>query len=54
MERRFLILIFVIFSGLASFGQLGPQNTITIYEVDLDYLMGCETGKGACKPLIIK
>lgn len=54
MERRFLILIFVIFSGLASFGQSGPQNTITVYKVDLDYLMGCETGKGECKPLIIK
>ena len=53
MRRRFLILIFIVFGGLASFGQSGSQNTITLYKVDLDYLVGCETGKGECKPIII-
>jgi len=53
MARLSIIVIFILF-GFASCGQTTNKNISIVYKIDLDYMEGCETGKGECKPIVLK
>jgi hypothetical protein len=54
MTRFLLIVTFIVLTCLATSGQTGSTKKNIVYTVDFDYLKGCETGKGDCKPVTIE
>ncbi len=48
-----MIVSFFFLIGFISRGQIKPSSANVVFNVDFDYLEGCENGKGDCKPVIL-
>lgn len=53
MPRTFFILLLFALTTLVSCGQTKLNKEVIVQTLGFDYLEGCETGKGDCKPIEI-
>ena len=53
LTNRLYIFAFFFLISPFGFGQTAADKKIIIKTLDFDYLEGCETGKGDCKPIEI-
>lgn len=53
MTKFFFISTLLSFTTLTSCSQVKLNTKVVVKTLDFDYLEGCETGKGDCKPILI-
>ena len=53
LTKTFFILTLFALNALTSCGQTKLNKNVVVQTLDFDYLEGCETGKGDCKPIEI-
>ena len=53
LTKTFFILTLFVLTALTSCSQTKPNKNFVVKTLDFDYLEGCETGKGNCKPIEI-
>jgi hypothetical protein len=54
MTRFLIIATFSLLAAFASCEQITSNGNAIFYNVDFNYMEGCETGKGDCKPVEMK
>lgn len=53
MKKLVLLVLASFLSCMGVCGQEAGKSKVVMATIDFDYLQGCETGKGACKPIEI-
>jgi hypothetical protein len=54
MLRVSIILFFIQASTISAFAQTAGNKHVVVYTVTDGYMEECETGKGECKPIVLK